>query len=315
MRAFLGILIFYGAFSLWAQVHSFLAVDFQNDFLDCRLHGTDHYYTAGNFLTYNNIDVERRRVFSLSLIQQAFTPSNLQDTLRLNFDYPYAGLLYLSGGYRRSAHNHSWSFVATAGFGQTGKYSGVAGLQRTLHRVFKDEMPRGWDQILELGVFCQSSIGIDKLILHRKNKMLFLTQQWNWGTLYKKVQLGFRGSAGNIPLFSLHQFFKGEDQRLLSMNKGFKRISFYFAPGIEWVISNVVLEKGLLVNQISLSNAVSAPLIRNKLFKMEAGISFPVGAWSFLFRQHWQTAESYKSQPHHYGAITAVYGFSHKRRQ
>lgn len=315
MRAFLVLLIFYGAFSLWAQVHSFFAVDFQNDFLDCRLHGTDQYYTAGNYLTYSNIDVDRKRVFSMSLIQQAFTPSDLQDTLPFNFDYPYAGLLYLKGGYRWIAVNYSWSLTATAGFGQTGKYSGVAGLQRALHRVLNDEMPRGWDHILEMGVFYQSSISIDKLILHRKNKMLFLTQQWDWGTLYKKVQVGFLGCTGQVPLFSLHRFFVGEDLQLLNASKAFKRISFYLTPSLEWVISNLVLEKGFYVTPNSLTNSTSASLIRNTLFNVEAGISYPVGAWSFLFRQHWQTAESNKSQPHHYGAITAVYRFSHKRRQ
>lgn len=315
MRAFLVILIFYGAFSLWAQVHSFLAVDFQNDFLDVGWHGSDRYYTAGNYLTYNNIDVGRRRVFSFSLIQQAFTPSNLQDSLPLHFDYPYAGLLFTEGGYRWTVLNHSWSFVATVGFGQTGKYSGVAGLQRTLHHVFKDEMPRGWDHILELGVFYHSSIGIDKLILHRKNKMLLLTQQWDWGTLSKKVQFGFWGSTGHVPLFSLHRIFVGGVQWPSPTSNFFKKCSFYLAPRLEWVVSNIILEKGLSFDRTSLSSSFSEPLIRTSILNLEAGISYPVGAWSFLFRQHWRTAETYISQPHHYGAITAVYQFSHKRRQ
>lgn len=315
MRVFFIFMIFYGAFSLWAQVHSFLSVDFQNDFLDCRGHGTDRYYTAGNSLTFTKIQSSGNQIFSFSIAQRAFTPSDLQDTISVNFDYPYAGLLYLEGGYQWALRDSSFFFVAAASIGHTGKYARVAGVQTTLHRVFNDEMPRGWNTILELGAFCQPRIGLAKRILHSNNNTLLVVHSLEWGTVYKKMMLSLQGSVGSIPAFSIDRFTSvtfsqtaGSSKRIL------QRFSFYIYPGITWVISNAILEKGLFQKTQGLSSFSSKKIINNTVLNLECGFAFHLRPLVLLFRQNWQTAETNLSAPHHFGAITAVYRFSYKRR-
>jgi Uncharacterized protein conserved in bacteria (DUF2219) len=314
MRTFLSVLIFYGTFSLWAQVHSFLSVDFQNDFLDCRGHGTDRYYTAGNFLTFSRLHSTKNQVISFSLVQQAFTPSDLQDTVAANFDYPYAGLLFLEGSFGWSTADKSLYVVTTASIGQTGKYSGVAGLQRTLHRVFRDEMPQGWNLILEQGVVAQTSIDMYKTFFLKGKKRVDFTNQWEFGTIYKNVRLGIYASIGYVPPFSIRSVVTPASFSLKPYSKRLiDRVSVYFIPTITWVFSNLLLEQEGLPSLKNLSRS-SAGVLKSRVLGMEGGLAYTGGAISVLCRQHWKTAESQSSKPHHFGGIAVVYNFPYKSK-
>lgn len=315
MRIFLVILILYGTFSVWAQVHSFLSVDFQNDFLDCKGHGTDRYYTAGNFLTFTRVHSTKKQVISFSLIQQAFTPSDLQDTIVSNFDYPYAGLLFLEGSYGWESLDSSLYIETRAALGQTGKYSGVAGLQRTLHRIFRDEMPKGWSSMVEQGAVVQASIEVHKAIVLKDRMRLSIKQLWNWGTAYKNVKMGIYGSIGYVPPFSLRSLVTPASLYKRPVSDRFiDRISFYVAPEITWVFSNSILEKGFdsLVKEAMMTPSVG--FIRTKVVSIEGGLAYYGPVISILYRQNWQTPELFGSSSHHYGAIAILYKISYKNK-
>jgi hypothetical protein len=315
MRTLLVVFILYGTISLWAQVQSFLSVDFQNDFLDCRGHGTDRFYTAGNFLNFTRVYTTKKQVLSLSLIQQAFTPSDLQDTIVSNFDYPYAGLLFLEGSYGWTYADSSLYIVTTASLGQTGKYSGVAGLQRALHRVFRDEMPKGWSSMDEQGAIVQTSIGLYKTHLFQQKKRFDFYSQWKWGSIYNNVRLGIYGSIGYVPPFSIRSMVTPASfsNRPID-NKLIDRFSFYVSPSVTWVFSNRLLDKSGFLLSRNVASISPAGGLRSRVVSMEGGLAYNGSAISIIYRQNWQSAELYHSKSHHYGSISIIYNLSYKSK-
>ena len=315
MRTLLVIFILYGTFSLWAQVHSFLGVEFQNDFLDCRGHGTDRYYTAGNFLTFSRVHSIKKEVLSFSLIQQAYTPSNLQDTILSNFDYPYAGLLFLESSYGWGNMDSSIYIVTTASLGLTGKYSGVAGLQKALHRIFRDETPKGWSSIVEQGALVQTSIDLYKTLLFQRKKRLDFYSQWKWGSIYNNVTLGIYGGIGYVPPLSIRSLVTpaSPSNRPID-NQLMDRFTFYVSPSITWVFSNRLLDKSEFLLSKNLTTNSPASGLRSQVVSMEGGLAYNGLAISIIYRQNWQSAELYHSKSHHYGSISIIYNLSYKSK-
>jgi hypothetical protein len=290
MRFFLAILIFYGAFSLWAQVHNFLTVDIENDFFDCRGHGSDQYYTAGNSVCFLHSSQVSHHALSLSLHQQAFTPSDLQDSSLLLLDYPYAGLLFLEGRYYKSASDSSWYGVIYTSFGVTGTTSGVAPVQQWVHQLLGDEAPRGWHHILELGAFYQSTFALYKTVYRKERFHLNVLQQWEWGTIYNRVVLGLQSKSV------------------------VGKVSFSLSPTLTWVINNKILEKGLFQKTIYEKPFPASYLVSKKIAGISGEVTFYGKRAGVSFRQSWWSRETSVTEPHHVGALRLILYLSHNRK-
>ena len=309
MRPFLFVIIMYGAVSLWAQVHSFLAVEMQNDFLDCRGHGTDRYYTAGNRIQYLSAFAKNRVHYSIAIMQQAYTPSDLQDSARRYQDYPYAGILFAENSIRYTGSDSSWFSVLTFSLGNTGKKSGVEAVQRGLHRLLDDEMPRGWHHILELGTYCQVDWSFYRKIEAGPNGQLLLLQEWDWGTIYKRVKMGMQFRLGQIPASRLNFISTENGTHSAAQVKQLKakRFSIYLAPCITWLISNKILERGLSEPGNYAWEISGKNILRRTMLELEAGVGYQFPRLALLYHQSWQQPEFSGGESHHYGAVSIIW--------
>lgn len=316
MRPLLLAIVMYAAVSVWAQVHSFLSVEMQNDYLDCGGHGTDRYYTAGNRLQYLHSSGRRVGGYQIAIMQQAFTPADLQDSSRRFDDYPYAGLLFLEGSVRYTGKDSSWYSIVSVSAGATGKASGVASLQRGLHRWLGDEMPNGWHHILELGNYFQIEWSLLQDLYSLRNRRVMLFQEWEWGTVYKKIKFGLHCQAGVSPAISLslmplRSFPDKSSQRNF---KGHHRVSAFVAPDFTFVITNRILERGLAVQPFENLQYGKTAKLSKALLGIEAGVGYQFPWFAINYHQVWQQREFAMGLPHHYGSITVLFSLRHSIR-
>lgn len=145
MRFLFLVFILYGALSVWAQVHTFLNVQAENDYINWWGKGTDRFYTGGNFLSVDWIRSHKEiRLLGLELVQKTYTPSDLQTTQVEAMDHPYAGLLFMRHLIMVSPAQCKWNMLARISYGISGPRSGVARFQKRLHQWIGDEVPQGW---------------------------------------------------------------------------------------------------------------------------------------------------------------------------
>jgi len=133
MRFLFLIFIFYGAFSVWAQVHTFLNVQVENDFINWWGKGSDRYYTGGNFISVQRIWQNKAVcLIGTELVQKAYTPSNLQAIKVEEMDFPYAGLLFMRNFILISPAQKKWTLLLRISSGTSGPRSGVALFQKRI---------------------------------------------------------------------------------------------------------------------------------------------------------------------------------------
>jgi lipid A 3-O-deacylase len=106
----------------------------------------DAYYTNGFMLQYNRAAASKKykKIQSLEIGQQIYTPVNREIIPIKGIDRPYCGYLYLKFQETRFFQNNGflrWS----ASLGLVGKQSGGESLQNSYHSLFKYKKFQGWD--------------------------------------------------------------------------------------------------------------------------------------------------------------------------
>ena len=298
MRSILFIFLFYGVVAVWAQVNTFLGVTVQNDFLNYRGHGTDRYYTGGNQLDYFLFDEKSR--FShhhISFVQQLYTPADLRDTLVRSLDYPYAGLLFLSYRiqHRPTASKTLWALSSSWGY--SGRRAGARRTQQLLHRVIGDEIPQGWEHIVENGFFWQTAVLAGQPVFSFSTSRILVYQAIDWGLLFQRIRWGVQvlynpmgWPMGSFPLFQ-------KTKQVLSK----RGVTLFTTPTITWVIRNRLLEGRPVTAVMSPEERRS---INKQLVGLEFGIGFTTALGNIQFVQYLQQAEFSQAEPHAYGEIT-----------
>ncbi len=106
----------------------------------------DAYYTNGFMLQYNRATASKKhkKIQSLEIGQQIYTPVNKEIIPIKNIDRPYCGYLYLK--FQETQFLQNTGFLRwSASLGLLGKQSGGESLQTSFHGLFKYKKFKGWD--------------------------------------------------------------------------------------------------------------------------------------------------------------------------
>ncbi|NBR36158.1 MAG: DUF2219 family protein [Chitinophagales bacterium] len=295
MRHIIFIFLFYGVVAVWAQVDTFLDIGVQNDFLNYRGHGTDRYYTGGNQVAIIfRTPPKRISYHRFSITQQLFTPDDLQDTSFRRQDYPYAGLLFFSYQAQGRLRSLRTLWAATSSWGYSGRRAGARKTQQLLHRAIGDEIPLGWDHIIENGFYGQLGFVLGQPLLATSRSTFFLYQAVEWGHLFQRMRWGLqflRGST-DLPMGS----FSIATQEKSSVKK--RSAAVFITPTITRVFRN-----GLLQWQPD-GVSVSDRTLCNEVMGLEFGIGVRAGRTVAQFVQYLQQREFRQADPHAFGEIT-----------
>lgn len=308
MRNTFFLFLLYGTFSVWAQVKTFLSTEIENDFINFRGKGTDHYYTGGNrLMLWRENDQALIRSYGMSVSQQAFTPSDLQQTDPAQLDYPYAGLLFCSAHLLVMAPEKKWRFYNTLSIGTTGAKSGVADWQRTVHRIIGDEAPRGWHLSLPVSYMFQVETAFVFPIIFYKDWHIEFIHKWEGGNFFNRFNNGLLCYWNSLPAnFSL--LFHHPNGQFKSQKSVIP--AFYFMTQHTQVLRNRLLEESLFRENPLVGSNAQANCIREGLLIIGGGVGFSKGRFGCYVTQQWQSSETMLSTSHSFGAIRFAFQLS-----
>ena len=107
------------------------------------------------FLNYEDIDIYT----SFSMVNQIYTPADLEATRLLIYDRPYAGWTYLEGAIHKSSNSHLRSLYLQ--IGTVGPNSHAEEIQNTIHKLIGNDLAMGWDNQIK------NEIGINLRYVHK----------------------------------------------------------------------------------------------------------------------------------------------------
>lgn len=303
MRYVLFIFLLYSVLSVWAQVGAFMGVTVQNDFLNYRGHGTDRYYTGGHQVSL--LFCKSRRVFShhqVAVTQQLFTPDNLQDTALRNYDYPYAGLLFATYRIQHRAFTSKTLFSISSSCGYSGRRSGARQTQQFLHRAIGDEIPLGWEHIVENGPFVQFELLLGQPLLSMSVATAMLCQSIEVGSLFQRVRWGLSIMAGAaaMPLGSFALFTK-QRHSVKKVTTG-----IFITPTITRVFKNQLLQGSLQMG------SDHSRTLNQQLAGLEFGLQLRLKRTTIHFTQYLFEREFEQAAPHAFGELGIVFSLAHK---
>ena len=115
-----------------------------NDFLLT----TDKYYSSGLFLTYRKklkkgLLSQWDEQIAISVLQQVYTPSNIQSEVLSDHDRPYAAFTGLQ--FNWASTSDRWHFGVDGLLGQAGPDSGAGNFQRWYHNAIVISPPPVWE--------------------------------------------------------------------------------------------------------------------------------------------------------------------------
>lgn len=298
MRYVFVIFLLYSVLSVWAQVGTFFGVTIQNDFLNYRGHGTDRYYTGGHQASL--LFCNSRRVVShhqVSVTQQLYTPDNLQDTSVRYSDYPYAGLLFATYRIQHRMLTSKTRCSISASFGYSGKRSGARQTQQFLHRAIGDEIPQGWDHIVQNGPFVQFELVLGQPLLAVSVATAMLCQSIEVGSMFQRVRWGLSilVGAAAMPLGSFTLF---TEQRQTNKKYG---VGFFVTPTITRVFKNRLLQGSLQLG------SHYQRVLHEQLAGLEFGLQLRLKRTKVHFTQYLLEREFEQVSPHAFGELGIIF--------
>jgi hypothetical protein len=297
MRYVFFIFLLYSVVSVWAQVDVFLGLTAQNDFLNYRGHGTDRYYTVWHQVALLFYKAPAKFTHhQISVTQQLYTPDNLQDTALRFFDYPYAGLLFTSYliQHRPLSSKTRMSFSSTCGY--SGRRSGARQAQQFLHRAIGDEIPLGWDHIVENGFFSQFKFLLGQPLLTSSKAALLGAQSIEVGTLFQRVRWGLTFILGSTEM-SLGSFAFYSNGKIPSAKIS---LAVFATPTFTRIFKNHLLQWP------KYRRSDEQRVMSEQMAGLEFGLQLRVKKTHVHFVQYLQQREFQQASPHAFGEVGVV---------
>jgi lipid A 3-O-deacylase len=269
-------------------------MEFKNDFLNYKGHGTDKYFTAG-VTSGGLIDLKQNasHYLTISLSQNMYTPSNIRlapEAISPS-DYPYAGLISFNLGYQIFNPSNTAYTKGEFSWGTTGASSGARMIQRELHKIIGDREPNGWSTQVQLGNFIQTQIEYTRSILKSSWMKINCVGNIHLGSIFNTISV-----ASEFKLDNSNDPFIGHFPKRVQPY-GKPHLSLWARPKLAYVFSNLLLETN--PNQ-------AGPNLRTMnriVYYSSVGISLQFNKVSISLIQHSNSPEFKTATKHAFGEI------------
>ena len=88
----------------------------------------------------------KNNYISFSYAQQIYTPEDIESSILIEDDRPYAGYMYLQSGLHQASKNNLKSLILQMGF--IGPSTGMQNVQDAIHSLIGSPKPQGWEHQL-----------------------------------------------------------------------------------------------------------------------------------------------------------------------
>jgi hypothetical protein len=250
----------------------------------------DAYYSNGFMLQYNRAakSKQNKKIHSLEIGQQIYTPVNREIIPIKGIDRPYCGYLYLKFQETRFLQNNGflrWS----ASLGLLGKQSGGESLQNSYHSLFKYKKFQGWNyQVNDATSFNLGILLAPATWQPTQGFKAVPIIKANWGNAFV--------NAGAGAMFALGIFEKNKrsalfNARVYKGDGGFeqeKEWFIYAQPEWTWQQYNATLQG---VKNVAAGNAILADPLP-WVFQQSVGLCYAKKAISFKAAWVYQSRET-----------------------
>ncbi len=287
-----------------------LKVNFENDLITYA--NTDRYFTNGVTIELQAAWLSRSpfaklmipyrnnayKSYSLSMVQDMYTPTDTRVAPALNHDRPYASYLYF--GLRQVVADplRKLKITSQVDAGYIGPYSPGSYMQTLVHKTFPtNDEPLGWETQINTDVILNYGIQVQKAFVNNRNLTLLGGVNLNAGTLYNKAGAGFELQAGRAePVFGLAE---KENWPLLEY--------YFFAKTNAGIVAyNALLQGGMFNHENTFT--LNGNDIRRLVGSAEAGIHVRYKGVGIEIAQHYLSPEYKGGLWHKWGRMSLMFG-------
>jgi len=314
----------------WGQGKKYLNKSFRltidNDFLNYRGTGTDHYYTNGVELEFSrfhekqfffagklllNTGNDTENIAHWSITQLMFTPDHIRESQVLCNDRSYAGSLYITRGRTSFSSSLNLTLHSEINIGVIGPYSFAKNTQTWMHRIISNPEPQGWNNQIKTDIVLNYNIKVSKQIFNSDKLQGNVQVASRAGTLFNDLNVGFGLSAGKLDAYP-HD--AQDNCILMKMNKSIKSEIYFFSNGqLKLVLGNSLLQGGFIQsfkNACSDFYHIDEENINRLVSLLESGIVINKFKWSLSLSENFISKEFKTTKTQLFGRIRITRRFS-----
>lgn len=271
---------------------------------------SDWYYTAGHEFSYSKLLSNERpltqwmtrtkepskAIVTFKIGNKIFTPKRTQFANPINMDRPYVGFEYGSFSITRIKGKSLVSSLEVE-LGLLGEVTGLGELQQWWHNRVGFEVPSGWETQIANEVVLNMNYHFQKNFKMSKEIDLVSTSALFVGTRTNKISQDL-----TVRLFNFNPIgesvFSG-NRIVMKGNPKSEEIFIFGGIGVDYIISNILLEGSLFKNNQSLFTVEATPWV----MRSNVGIMYARNRGSFALSVTNLTKEVANGSSHGYGSL------------
>ena len=228
-----------------------LSASWDND----ALLNTDWYYTQGLMVQVVLPCLEKNPVnhlffqvpnainyYGIAVSQEMYTPEDIQDSLVIPNDRPYAGVFYVRSLKVSNNEQRKVKFTSQLDLGIVGPYSAAGYTQKAIHELNGLIPPNGWAYQLKNMPYINYNVMFDKGLSKKPDFLeLLYSAGARIGTVYDDIQMGLKVRSG-----LMNSYFSGVTTQDMTLPLH-KNILAYLYGGVNGkiVLCNALLTGGM----------------------------------------------------------------------
>jgi hypothetical protein len=290
-----------------------LLLDWDNDIF---LH-YDYYYTQGAHIIFLNPALRKNPAnhilfqlknadyyYGLGIIQEIYTPKDINDTLLNLVDRPYSGTLFLRSFIVSVLPEKKLRFTNQLDLGILGPLSGAEDAQRIIHDWLDLGFPNGWDFQIKNRPYLNYNFLVEKGLISIPGIFDFTgNTQVRLGNIHDDLLLGATIRIGRI-----NSLFKGYNlgNKSYTENRDFQIFAFANTSAVA-VAYNATLMGGIIPPENNLFFKFND--IEHFIGELTAGVEI---TWKFAglrAQETWKTAEFHGGENHGWGTVSLFFRF------
>lgn len=275
----------------------------------------DYYYTQGAKLFYVNPALRKNpanhillrlknadNYFGLGLIQEIYTPKDVNDSLLNTVDRPYAGTLFIRSFSVSSNPDKRLKLSAQLDLGFLGPLSGAEQAQKYIHEWLDLGFPSGWDFQIQNRPYINYNLILEKS-LNSYNGIFDFSgiSQVRVGNIHDDLKLGAAFQLGRI-----NDSYKGLNLANRKYNPNYDfQFNIFGSANATAVLYNATLMGGIIPPDRN--HQFEFNEIRNFMGELSGGIVVKYKFVSIQGKVTWKTPEFETGESHGWGTISMFF--------
>lgn len=103
--------------------------------------------------------------YGLSVNQRCYTPTSVREDKVLKGDRPFSGLIYIGLNRSSGVPAKNLRLITELGVGGIGRCAACEQAQKEIHRLFRNDLPHGWQNQMRNGLLLDYSVRLEKGLL------------------------------------------------------------------------------------------------------------------------------------------------------